>query len=44
MIRSNAEELVRKNIARFVDTEIIPKAQEIDNKGEFPIEILKQIE
>ena len=43
MIRANAEEIVRKNIARFVDTEIIPKAQEIDNKGEFPIDILKQI-
>ena len=43
MIRANAEELLRKSIARFVDTEIIPKAQEIDNLGEFPVEILKQI-
>lgn len=32
MIRSNPEELIRKNIARFVDNEIIPIAQELDNK------------
>lgn len=39
MLRSNAEELVRKSMARFVDTELIPKAQEIDEKGEFPYEM-----
>jgi alkylation response protein AidB-like acyl-CoA dehydrogenase len=38
-MRSNAEELVRKSIARFVDTEVKPRAQEIDEKGEFPEEI-----
>jgi alkylation response protein AidB-like acyl-CoA dehydrogenase len=43
MIRANAEELLRKSIARFVDNEIIPRAQEVDNKGEFPVEILQQI-
>ncbi|MCP4109694.1 MAG: acyl-CoA dehydrogenase [Desulfobacteraceae bacterium] len=43
MTRSNPEELVRKSIARFVDNEIIPKAQEIDEKGEFPVEILRKI-
>jgi alkylation response protein AidB-like acyl-CoA dehydrogenase len=37
MIRSNAEELIRKSMARFVDNELIPRAQEIDHKGEFPM-------
>ncbi len=43
MIRSNPEELVRKNIARFVDKEIIPVAQELDNKAEFPREIFEKL-
>ncbi len=43
MTRSNPEELIRKSIARFVDNEIIPKAQEIDEKGEFPVEMLRKI-
>ncbi len=43
MIRSNPEELVRKNIARFVDKEIIPIAQELDNHGEFPREIFQKL-
>ncbi len=43
MIRSNSEELIRKSIARFVDNELIPKAQEIDEKGEFPVEMLREI-
>lgn len=43
MIRSNPEELIRKNIARFVDNEVIPKAQELDEKGEFPVDMLKKI-
>jgi len=43
MLRSNAEELVRKSMARFVDTELIPKAQEIDEKGEFPWEMFRKI-
>jgi alkylation response protein AidB-like acyl-CoA dehydrogenase len=38
MLRSDAEMLVRKTMARFVDAELIPKAQEIDEKGEFPME------
>jgi alkylation response protein AidB-like acyl-CoA dehydrogenase len=41
MLRSNAEPLIRKTIARFVDIELIPKAQEIDEKGEFPTEIFQ---
>jgi alkylation response protein AidB-like acyl-CoA dehydrogenase len=43
MIRSNPEELIRKSIARFVDNELIPKAQEIDEKGAFPLEIIQKI-
>ncbi len=43
MIRSNPEELIRKIIARFVDHEIIPYAQELDKKAEFPREIFKKL-
>ncbi len=43
MIRSKPEELIRKNMARFVDNEIIPVAQELDNKGEFPREIVQKL-
>ena len=43
MVRSNAEEVIRNSIARFVDNELIPKAQEIDEKGEFPKEIFQQL-
>ena len=39
MIRSNAEEMVRKTMARFVDREVIPIAGELDDKGEFPEEL-----
>ena len=30
-------------MARFVDNEVIPKAQEIDERGEFPREMLKEL-
>ncbi len=43
MIRSNAENLIRKSMARFVDNELVPKAQEIDEKGEFPRELFEQL-
>lgn len=43
MIRSNPEERVRKTMARFVDNELIPRAREIDEKGEFPRDIFQQI-
>jgi alkylation response protein AidB-like acyl-CoA dehydrogenase len=43
MLRSNAEELIRKTMARFVDTELIPQAQEIDEKGEFPREMFHKM-
>jgi alkylation response protein AidB-like acyl-CoA dehydrogenase len=42
-MRSNAEQLIRKTMANFVDTELIPKAQEIDEKGEFPMEIFQEM-
>ena len=42
-MRSNVEELVRKSIARFVDTELKPRAQEIDEKGEFPREVFMEM-
>lgn len=43
MLRSNPEELIRKSIARFVDNELIPEAQEIDAQGEFPREMFRKI-
>ncbi len=43
MNRSDPEKLVRKSIARFVDAELIPRAREIDEKGEFPLEIFREI-
>ncbi len=43
MLRSNTEQLIRKNIARFVDNELIPRAQEIDEKGEFPREMFLEM-
>lgn len=43
MLRSNVEQLIRKSIARFVDNELIPKAQEIDEKGEFPKEMFMEM-
>lgn len=43
MVRSNAEVLIRKNMARFVDKEVIPRAKEIDDKGEFPMDLFKEM-
>lgn len=43
MVRSKPEELIRQNIARFVDTEIIPIAGELDRKAEFPREIFNKL-
>ncbi len=43
MLRSNPKELIRKSIARFVDEEVIPQAQELDEKGEFPMELFRQV-
>ncbi|MBW1721949.1 MAG: acyl-CoA dehydrogenase family protein [Deltaproteobacteria bacterium] len=43
MIRSDAENLVRNSVARFVDKEVIPVAQEVDEKGEFPMELFQKV-
>lgn len=43
MFRSDAEQLVRKNMARFVDNEIIPRAKEIDETGEFPMSMFREM-
>ncbi len=43
MVRSNPEALVRANVARFVDNELIPEAQELDEKGEFPREMFQKV-
>jgi alkylation response protein AidB-like acyl-CoA dehydrogenase len=43
MIRSNPEDIVRRNMARFVDRELIPRAQEMDESGEFPKEMFHKI-
>jgi alkylation response protein AidB-like acyl-CoA dehydrogenase len=42
-MRSNAEQLIRKTMAHFVDTELVPRAQEIDEKGEFPMEVFQEM-
>lgn len=43
MIRSDPEKMVRSMIARFVDDEVIPKAQELDNAGQFPRELFEKL-
>ncbi|MBW2030795.1 MAG: acyl-CoA dehydrogenase family protein [Deltaproteobacteria bacterium] len=43
MIRSNPEEIIRKTMAKFVDRELIPRAREIDESGEFPMEMFQRI-
>jgi alkylation response protein AidB-like acyl-CoA dehydrogenase len=35
--------LVRKTIARFVDKEVIPIANELDNKEKYPFELMRQL-
>ncbi len=37
------EELFRETIAKFVDKEVIPAAEEIDKKEEFPKEMFKKV-
>ena len=43
MIRSNPEALIRKSMAAFVDNELAPRAKEIDETGEFPMDMFKRI-
>lgn len=42
-IRSNAEDMVRSTMKRFVDKEVIPIATEYDNRGEFPDHLWKKL-
>ncbi len=43
MLRSDPEKLIRQTIARFVDQEVIPIAEELDKKGEFPHELFQKL-
>ncbi len=43
MIRSNPEELIRKSMAAFVNNELAPRAKEIDETGEFPMDMFRRI-
>lgn len=43
MIRSDPEQLVKKTMARFVDEEVIPRAREIDESGEFPYDLFQKL-
>jgi len=43
MLRSDPEQLIRKVMAQFVDEEVIPIARELDEKGEFPIDLFKKL-
>lgn len=42
-MRSKPDELIRKNVSRFVDDEVIPRAQEIDETGAFPMALFSQV-
>lgn len=42
-ITKATETMVRKTMARFVDKEVIPIANEIDNKEQYPFELIKQL-
>jgi len=43
MIRSNPESLIRESMARFVEKEVIPKAQQVDASEEFPAELFQKV-
>jgi alkylation response protein AidB-like acyl-CoA dehydrogenase len=43
MVRSNAEEMVKKVVARFVDKEVIPVAGDLDASAEFPRELFDKL-
>jgi alkylation response protein AidB-like acyl-CoA dehydrogenase len=44
MISFTAEqETFRRSVARFVDTEVAPQAEAIDERGEFPRELFKRV-
>ena len=37
------QEEFRKTVARFVDAEVVPQAQALDERGEFPVALFKRI-
>jgi alkylation response protein AidB-like acyl-CoA dehydrogenase len=37
------QETFRRSVARFVDTEVVPQAEAIDERGEFPRELFKRV-
>ena len=43
MLRADSAELIRKSMARFVDKELIPRAQDMDEQGEIPREIFLEL-
>ncbi len=40
---SEAQELFRQEVARFVESEVVPIAEEVDRKGEFPRTIFRRM-
>ena len=43
MLRSDPRQLLKQTLARFVDNEVIPRAREIDESGEFPYDLFQQL-
>ena len=43
MLRSDPRKLLQQTIARFVDEEVIPRAREIDESGQFPYDLFQQL-
>jgi len=43
MLRASPEELIRSVMARFVEKELIPQAQELDEKAKFPRSLFEKI-
>ncbi|MCK4377846.1 MAG: acyl-CoA dehydrogenase family protein, partial [Deltaproteobacteria bacterium] len=43
MLRSDPKKLLQEIMARFVDREVIPRAREIDESEEFPLDLFKQL-
>lgn len=43
IIRSEKEDIVRRTFRRFTEEEVIPRAQAIDETGEFPHELFKML-
>ncbi|NIA20237.1 MAG: acyl-CoA dehydrogenase, partial [Xanthomonadaceae bacterium] len=43
MLRSDPKKLLQEIMARFVDREVIPRAREIDESEELPLDLFKQL-